>query len=118
MARAPVRYEPHIAWHDDPDNDKTQSAVADVAFCATQLSAELGQLGMWKHLSAGVATKEAQEVAAGRYPFLLPEEDMDVRYFFVDGEEMAEGGVGSVEEDGASAVSSWRRVGGGSGGSA
>lgn len=48
---------------------------------------------MWRHLPVDVVAEQAREVAGGRYPFLLPDEDMDVSYFLVDGQAMAEGGV-------------------------
>ncbi|MFB9238203.1 hypothetical protein ACFFWC_22050 [Plantactinospora siamensis] len=57
------------------------------------LARTLEDLGMWRHLPAAAAAEQAREVAAGGYPFRLLDADADVRWFFVDGEEMAEGRV-------------------------
>lgn len=48
---------------------------------------------MWAHLPVAVIAGQMRAVADGGYPFQMPPEDDDVRCFFVDGEDMAEGQV-------------------------
>jgi hypothetical protein len=59
-----------------------------------ELARTLRGLGMWAHLSEDEAAGAERWVAEGKYPFVpFAEEEPGLRWFFVDGEEMAEGGV-------------------------
>ncbi len=65
----------------------------------TELARTLRSLGMWRHLLEDEAVAAERMVAAGQYPFVSLGEEPGVRWFFVDGEEMAEGGVDRVLRD-------------------
>jgi hypothetical protein len=58
-----------------------------------ELARTLRSLGMWEHLPEDEATAAERMVAEGNYPFVSLGEEPGVRYFLVDGETMAEGGV-------------------------
>jgi hypothetical protein len=49
---------------------------------------------MWEHLPEDEAAAAERIVAEGNYPFVSLGEEPGLRFFFVDGEEMAERGVG------------------------
>ena len=57
------------------------------------LAGALAELGMWQDLPYPQANAERQRVAAGGFPFRLLPAFRGSRWFFVDGEEMAEGEV-------------------------
>jgi hypothetical protein len=51
---------------------------------------------MWDHLPDAEAEAAQRWVAEGKYPLVSFGEEPGLRWFFVDGEEMAEGGVARV----------------------
>jgi hypothetical protein len=61
-----------------------------------ELARTLRDLGMWRDFSEEEAAAAERAVAEGAYPFggtVTPDEEAGLRYFFVDGEAMAEDGV-------------------------
>jgi hypothetical protein len=48
---------------------------------------------MWAHLPDDEAAAAERMVAEGQYPFVPLDEEAGLRYFYMDGESMAEGGV-------------------------
>jgi hypothetical protein len=60
-----------------------------------ELAQTLRELGMWRDLPETVAAEAERKVANGGFPFRLFDDQENVRWFFVDGENMAEYGVGS-----------------------
>jgi hypothetical protein len=61
-----------------------------------ELARTLRELGMWRDFSEEDAAAGERAVAEGAYPFggkATADEEPGSRYFFVDGEAMAEGGV-------------------------
>jgi hypothetical protein len=60
------------------------------------LARTLRHLGTWEHLSEDAAAEAERMAAEGRLSILANDEDEGFRWFHVDGEEMAEGGVERV----------------------
>jgi hypothetical protein len=61
-----------------------------------ELARTLRELGMWQDFAEGAAAAGERAVAEGAYPFggtATLDEEPGLRYFFVDGETMAEAGV-------------------------
>jgi hypothetical protein len=58
-----------------------------------ELARTLRSLGMWEHKSVDEAAAEERKVAEGKSPSVFVDEEPGLRWFFVDGEEMAEGSV-------------------------
>lgn len=71
--------------------DMRPGAVMDHRWA--DLARTLRSLGMWEHLPEDEAAVEQRMVAEAKGPSVTLDEDFGVRWFFVDGQEMAEGGV-------------------------
>lgn len=63
-----------------------------------ELARTLHNLGMWRHLPEDGAEAAEQSTAEGRFS-ILTDQDAGLRWFHVDGEEMAEGAVERVLRD-------------------
>jgi hypothetical protein len=72
-----------------------------------ELAKTLRELGMWQHFSAADAAAGEEAVAQGAHPLggrATLDEEPGERFFNVDGETMAEGGVGRVLAEWAPAL--------------
>ncbi|WP_221322559.1 hypothetical protein [Actinoplanes sp. L3-i22] len=58
-----------------------------------ELARTMRALGMWRQVSGTEADAAQRSVAEGGYPFDSASEDPGYDWFFVDGEEMAEGQI-------------------------
>jgi hypothetical protein len=76
---------------DAGDVKATKSPNSELAANRLALAERLDSLGLWRHLPDDVRTENRRLVAEGRHPWATTLAS-DVE-FFVDGEEMAEGGV-------------------------
>jgi hypothetical protein len=87
---------PALATHDraSAEPDARQQVPLDQRW--VQLARTLRSLGMWEYSSQAQAEAAERSVAGGIYPFVSFGEDPGVRWFPVDGEEMAGGGVDRV----------------------